>query len=176
MPTLPLRTTSGIADAPMSPVDALLEPEERVLASGGLHPVALAGAAGFAGFVLTVTALLVVNNELAAATEARIVLVGLAVAASGFVRPVLRLRRSVFVVTDRRFLARTGALRMDTLTLPLDAVQLTAERPRRFADAATLVVAAGDGVRAWGNVAAAGRLAAAAPRPAAARRERRPGS
>jgi len=160
----------------MSPVDALLEPGERVLASSGHHPTALAGAAGFAAFVLTVTALLVVNNQLGAATEARIALVGLAVAASGFVRPVLRLRRSLFVVTDRRFLARTGALRLETLAVPLDAVQLTAERPRRFVDAATLVATVGGGVRAWGHVAAAGRLAAAARRPAAVRRERRPGS
>lgn len=155
----------------MDPLEALLEPSERVVASGRLHPLALLGAVGFAAFVLTVTALLVINNELGAATETRIALVGLAIAASGFVRPLLRLRRSAFLVTDRRFIARWGALRLDTLALPLEAVQVGAERPRRLANAATLVVTAGGGVRAWANVAGAARLAAAAR--STARRERR---
>lgn len=155
----------------MEPWKALLEPSERVMASGRLHPLALLGAVGFAAFVLTVTALLVINNELGVATEARIVAGGMAVAASGFVRPVLRLRRSVFLVTDRRFIARWGAIRVQTLALPLEAVQVGAERPRRFGDAATLVVSAGGGVRAWANVAGAARLAAAAR--STLRRERR---
>ena len=166
-----LRPTCGIANAPMDPGDALLEPAERVLARGRLHPLALAGAAGFAIFVLTVTALVIVNNQLGAATETRIALVGLAIAASGFVRPILRLRRTMFLVTDRRFLARWGALRPTTLALPLEGVQLAAERPRRLANAATLVVTAGGGVRAWANVRGAGRLVAAAQ--AAGRRDRR---
>lgn len=157
----------------MTPVDALLEPGERVLARAGLHPVSLTGAAGFAAFTLLVTTLLIVNNDLPASSDLRILLGGLLVVALGFVRPLLRLSRTAFAVTDRRFLVRAGAVRLETLAIPLEGAQLAVERPHRLADAATLVVRVGDGFRAWGHVADAAALASAARRPRAGRGERR---
>jgi hypothetical protein len=149
-----------------------LEPGEREVFRTGMHPVALGGAAGFAAFTLLVAALLVVNNDLPTRTDAWIVVVGFCIAACGFIRPGLRVLRTRFVVTDRRVLVRWGALGQHDLAVELEPDVVFGERTRRWSDAGTVAVAAGDDVRTWTPVAQPEALVAAVR--AQARRERRP--
>ncbi len=146
----------------MPSVERLLAPGERVVLQTGLHPSVLLGAASTVAFIGLVVGLLIGNNDLPASTDAQIVLVGAAVMALALARPVLRWRRTTFLVTDQRFLAQTGAIRDAILAVPLDrANPVSAEQGRR--GYGTLTVA-GAGGRVWrfGHVVAADALAEAA--------------
>ena len=163
----------------MASAEPVLEPGERVVFRTGLHPVALSGAVGFAAFSLLVATLLVVNNDLPPATDLRIVVVGLLVAASGFVRPGLRLRHTRLVVTDRRLLAAWGAFRRRSAAIELSPDAVAGERTRRWVDAGTVAAMSGDDVLSWAPVARPEALAAAAQsqaRRGARGRDRRPGA
>jgi len=94
----------------MGSLDRHLDADERIVFRTRLHPVVFTGAVGFAAFVIGVAALVVVRNPLAPGTARTLLLGGLAVAAGGFVMPVLRWRRTEFAVTPRRLLATVGLL------------------------------------------------------------------
>jgi len=94
----------------MGSLDRYLDADERIVFRTRLHPVVFTGAVGFAAFVIGVAALVVVRNPLAPGTARTLVWGALAVAAGGFVMPVLRWRRTEFAVTPRRLLVTVGPL------------------------------------------------------------------
>lgn len=146
----------------MPSVERLLAPGERVVFQTRLHPSVLLGAASTVAFIGLVVGLLIGNNDLPTSTDLQIVLVGAAVMALALARPVLRWRRTVFLVTDRRLLAQTGAIRDAILDVPLDRANVvSAEQGRRGHGTVSVNVAEG---RAWrfGHVVAADGLAEAA--------------
>jgi hypothetical protein len=148
----------------MPSVERLLAPGERVVFRTRLHPVVLGGGLSTAAFILLVVALLIRHNDLPPATEAQIALVGLGLIVLALVRPILRWRRTAFLVTDQRLLVQAGAFRPGTLEVPLDRPDvLSADGGRAYG---TLNVASSDG-RGWRftHVAAADQLAAAARTP-----------
>jgi hypothetical protein len=132
----------------MSSSTLVLEPGEQVLLRSRLHPVALAGGVGAGAFVALVATLLIRHNALSAATNLRIEIWGGAIAVLLLIRPVLRWWRSAVVVTDRRLLVQTGALRLETLECPLAAENVAAGMTSalgRALDYGTLAVARSDG-------------------------------
>jgi hypothetical protein len=148
----------------MPSVERLLAPGERVVFRTRLHPVVLGGGLSTAAFILLVVVLLIRHNDLPPATEAQIALVGLGSMVLALARPVLRWRRTAFLVTDQRLLVQAGAFRPGTLEVPLDRPDvLAADGGRSYG---TLNVASSDG-RGWRftHVAAADQLAAAARTP-----------
>jgi hypothetical protein len=158
----------------MASAEPVLEPGEHVVFRTALHPIALSGAVSFAAFSLLVATLLVVNNDLPPRTNLEIVVVGLLAAASGFVRPGLRVRHTRFVVTERRFLASWGAFRRRAVAVDLAPDVVAAERTRRWVDAGTVAVASGDEVYSWAPVARPEELVEAAqPRRGGRARDRR---
>ena len=94
----------------MDAFEGHLDAGERVVFRTRLHPVVFSGAVGFAVFVLGVAALIVMRNPLTPATIRTLVWAAIGFAASGFVMPVLRWRRTAFAVTPRRFLVTVGVL------------------------------------------------------------------
>jgi hypothetical protein len=151
----------------MPSVERLLAPGERVVYRTRLHPVVLFGGVSTAAFIVLVATLLIRHNQLPPATEAQIALVGAALVVVTLLRPVLRWRRTAFLVTDHRVLIQAGAFRPATLDVPIDRPDvLSADGGKSYG---TLTVAASDG-RGWrfAHVAAADKLAAAA-RPVARR-------
>jgi len=125
-----------------------LEVGEQVVLRGRLHPVVLAGGLGVGAFVALVATLLIRHNELSTGTNLRIALWGVAIAAIFLIRPVLRWRRSAVVVTDRRLVVSFGAIRLDTLALPLAADGVAAgvtSMLGRLLDYGTLAIATGAG-------------------------------
>lgn len=148
----------------MPSVERLLAPGERVVFRTRLHPVVLGGGLSTAAFILLVVVLLIRHNDLPPATEAQIALVGLILVVVALLRPVLRWRRTAFLVTDQRLLVQAGAFRPATLDVPLDRPDvLSTDGGRRYG---TLTIASADG-RGWrfAHVADAERLAAAARAP-----------
>lgn len=87
------------------------------------HVVYFAGAFGFAAFVALVVTLLIRHNDLPASTDWRFVGWGALVAASGFVRPVLRWMRTSIEVDERGLRCRSGLLRPEELALDFDQVR-----------------------------------------------------
>lgn len=148
----------------MPSVERLLAPGERVVFRTRLHPLVLGGGLSTAAFILLVVVLLVRHNDLPDATEAQIVLVGLGLMILALLRPFLRWRRTVFMVTDHRLLVEAGALRPATLEVPLDRPDVLSSDGGR--SHGTLTVTAADG-RGWRftHVAAADQLVAAARTP-----------
>ncbi|HEV7730915.1 MAG TPA: PH domain-containing protein [Candidatus Binatia bacterium] len=127
-----------------------------------LHPSVLLGALTTVAFIGLVVGLLIGHNDLPASTDVQIVLAGAGVMAMALARPFLRWSRTVFLVTDRRLLAQTGAVRESILEVPLDRTNVvSAEQGRR--GHGTVTVTAADG-RAWrfGHVVGADGLAEAA--------------
>jgi hypothetical protein len=141
--------------------EPLLEPGERVVFRTGLHPASLSGAVSLAVFAAVVAALLIAHNDLARATEWQIIGVAAVVAVLGFVRPLLRLARTHFVVTERRLLVSWGLLRPRVAAAGVAPDVMAAERTRRWVDAGTVAVDLGGDVHTWTPVARPEALAAA---------------
>ncbi len=162
----------------MHDVERLLTPGEQMVARTGLHAVVLGGAASFAVFVGLVVFLLIRNNELATATDLQIAAVGVLIAACGFVTPFLRLRRTAFLVTDRRLVVTAGGLRRQTLEIPLERANVREGDQTllgRWLGYGSLGVSApADVPRTWAHVVRPGAIVAAvngdARRSAGARR------
>ena len=129
----------------MGSVDCLLASEERVLFRTRLHPVVYAGAASFSGFVALVVTLLIRHNDLAAATDVRIAVVGTVLAAASLVPTALRRWRSAFLVTDRRVLISGGLLVARTLEGPLTDLEVATGRWGRLLGYGTVVIVGSDG-------------------------------
>jgi len=100
-----------------------LAPGEQVLVRARTHPIAFAGTAGFAAFVVGAAWLIVARNELSGTTIVQLWLAALGVLLIGLVSPVLRWRNAECVVTTRRLLLRNGLFRPRTLALLLPAIQ-----------------------------------------------------
>src|SRR2546429_5661687 len=83
-----------------------------------LHPVIFGNALGFAAFVIFVATMIILHNELAPATVRLVCLGAAALAALGFVSPMVTWRTSEFAVTDRRGVIKVGPLSGST-PLPL---------------------------------------------------------
>src|SRR2546429_8521195 len=75
-----------------------------------LHPVIFGNALGFAAFVIFAATMIILHNELAPATVRLVCLGAAALAALGFVSPMVTWRTSEFAVTDRRGMINTGPL------------------------------------------------------------------
>src|SRR5262249_4024648 len=124
-----------------------LEPGERVMFGTGLHPMAFAGALSLALFVALVVALLIRHNDLPAATEAQIVVVGVLVALLGSVPALLRWWHTALLVTDRRRVVRSGTYRQHRLATPLapGIVEQESSATGRLLDHGTVTVMAAEG-------------------------------
>src|SRR5262245_23249663 len=145
----------------MGAIDAQLEPEERVLFRTGLHPMAFSGAITLALFVALVVMLLIRHNDLPAATEVRIALAGLGVAALGALPSFLRWRNTELAVTDRRMLVSAGGFRRRRMAVALGpaAVEQEGGLTGGVLDHGTVTIAAPDGrASSIGHVARAREL------------------
>src|SRR5262245_20043866 len=103
----------------MARKDAGLESDETVVFRTGLHPVVLAGTLGLAAFVAGVAALIVVRNDLPAATVARLWLAAAVVVVVAFVSPLARWWTFTILLTPRRVRATVRVLRAQTVEVPL---------------------------------------------------------
>lgn len=110
----------------MSYVDRNLAPDERVVYRTRYHPILFGGAVWFGVVVLAIVALIVHRNDLPVETVRLMWLVGVVVAASGFVTPFVRWRTSEFAVTTARVIAKTGLLSLHTVELLLSEVEAIA--------------------------------------------------
>jgi uncharacterized membrane protein YdbT with pleckstrin-like domain len=98
-------------------VDRHLAPQERVVFRTRLHPVIFGNAVGFAAFVIFAATMIILHNDLAPATVRLVCLVTAAIAALGFVSPLVSWRTSEFAVTDRRVMIKVGLLSVHTVEL-----------------------------------------------------------
>lgn len=141
-----------------------------------LHPVVLSGAVWFAISVAGVVTLIIVRNDLAAGPTRQLVLAGAAIAALGFVAPIVRWRRSELAVTAEGVRVRTGFLRVHETVLAheaVDAVETSSTLVGRLLDYGTVRIVGADGT--WEELprvarAAAFRDAARAASPGSRRR------
>lgn len=157
----------------MSAVNSQLESGERVVFRTGLHPMAFGGAISTAAFIGLVVALLILNNDLPARTDARIALVGFLVAALCALPSMLRWRRTGVTVTDRRVLVTAGYRGHHRLEAPLAEVALEQEPglTGRLLDHGTLAITTSDGrTLGIGHVAQARAVVDAARGPVTAAR------
>ena len=131
----------------MGHLEEWLEPGEGVIFRTGLHPMAFGGALSLALFVALVVVLLIRHNDLPAATEVQIALVGGLVAALGFLPSLLRWWHTAFLLTERRLLVRMGTYRQHTLVSPLapGVVEQEAGITGRMLDHGTVLVTGPDG-------------------------------
>jgi hypothetical protein len=138
------------------------EPGEEVLFRARLHPVALAGTLGFAAFVVGVTALIVLRNELPAATVVRLWTVAALVVVAASLPPFLRWRTTELAVTSRRVVAGVRVLRRRTVEVPLrdlEAVAVDQTLGGRLLGYGTVhLLGRGGTVESFPRVAAAERL------------------
>jgi uncharacterized membrane protein YdbT with pleckstrin-like domain len=107
----------------MGYVEKRLEPGEGVVFRTRLHPVIFAGTVTFAAFVIAATTLIVVRNELTAATIAYLWLGAGLIMALGFASPLVRWLTSEFAVTTRRVLMRVGVVHSQRLEAPVNRVE-----------------------------------------------------
>jgi uncharacterized membrane protein YdbT with pleckstrin-like domain len=164
----------------VSYVDRHLAPDERVVYRTRYHPVVFGGAVWFAAVVFGIVALIVHRNELPRDTVTLMWLVGLGVAASGFVTPFVRWRTSEFAVTTARVVAKTGFLSSHTaeLLLPkVEAIEVDQSLAGRLLGYGTIrLVGTGGTDESFGRVGDPDGLRAAvleqAPRPARRRADR----
>src|SRR5438093_580118 len=103
--------------ARMSYVDRHLAGQERVVFRTRLHPTIFGNAVGFAAFVIFAATMITLHNELAPATVRLVCLGAAALAALGFVSPLVTWRTSEFAVTDRRVMIKVGLLSVHTVEL-----------------------------------------------------------
>ncbi len=101
----------------MSYVDRHLAGQERVVFRTRLHPTIFGNAVGFAAFVIFAATMITLHNELAPATVRLVCLGAAALAALGFVSPLVTWRTSEFAVTDRRVMIKVGLLSVHTVEL-----------------------------------------------------------
>ena len=101
----------------MSYVDRHLGTQERVVFRTRLHPVIFGNAVGFAAFVIFAAAMIILHNDLASDTVRLVCLGAAALAALGFVSPLVTWRTSEFAVTDRRVMIKVGLLSVHTVEL-----------------------------------------------------------
>src|SRR2546426_7232846 len=101
----------------MSYVDRHLAGQERVVFRTRLHPIIFGNAVGFAAFVIFAATMITLHNELAPATVRLVCLGAAALAALGFVSPLVTWRTSEFAVTDRRVVIMMGHLSAAALEL-----------------------------------------------------------
>lgn len=128
----------------MSPGERRLGAGERLVFRTRLHPVVFAGTAAFAAFVVGVTVLIVVRNDLARDTIVWLALAAAGIVALSFVGPLRRWRASEFAVTDRRLVLRPGPRKASVVELPLTDVRHVAVEQSlagRLLDYGTLRVA-----------------------------------
>jgi uncharacterized membrane protein YdbT with pleckstrin-like domain len=104
--------------------------EEPTVFRTRLHPVVLAGTAGFAAFVVLATTLIIVRNELSTRTIVLLCAASALIVVVSFASPILRWRTSEFAVTTRRLRVRLGIREKVRLEMPLAAVkEVRVERP-----------------------------------------------
>jgi len=131
----------------MADVDPRLVPGEVVTRRAVLHWWVLSGDVGVAAFTLGVAGLIVLRNELSPVTIVEVLLSAALVAGGFLVRGWWRWRHTELVVTDRRFLARVGRLRVALIEIPLEEVEIGATTPMlgRMLGYGTVTVAGRDG-------------------------------
>jgi membrane protein YdbS with pleckstrin-like domain len=113
----------------------------------GLHPVSGASALGLAAFIAFIGALIVRHNDLSRSTDARIVLVCLALGGAALAGPLLRLRRSALVVTPGYLHLQLASWRTHASAVPvreIRAVDVRSGAVGRQLDFGTVTLAAGD--------------------------------
>ena len=109
--------------------------------------MSVASALGLAGFVAFVGALIIRHNDLQAATDARIALVCIALAAATLAGPLRRLRRSVITVTPGHLLLELGTWRPQVTSIPVREIRSVDVRSGALAtrlDSGTIHVVAGE--------------------------------
>jgi hypothetical protein len=100
-------------------------PSEGEWSAGGAevrrkpHPIVFSGALGFTSFVALVVTLLIRHNDLPASTDWRIVAWGGAIAASGWIMPLLRWRRAWIELDGDRLRWASGRWRVADLDVDL---------------------------------------------------------
>jgi membrane protein YdbS with pleckstrin-like domain len=120
---------------------------EGVLFRTGLHVMSGASALGLAAFIAFIGALIIRHNDLAPATDARIVLACLALGGIVLAGPLLRLRRSAVVVTPATLHLQLASWRTHATDIPvreIRAVDVRSGAVGRRLDFGTVTVAAGD--------------------------------
>ena len=126
------------------PSEPELAADEEVVFHTRLHPIVFGGTVTFAAFVIGVTALIVVRNDLPSSTVLLLWLAAAGIIVASFAPPLLRWRASTFTLTNRRVLARTGLFRAHLLEVPwgrLEALEVEQSLAGRALGYGTLRVA-----------------------------------
>jgi membrane protein YdbS with pleckstrin-like domain len=113
----------------------------------GQHPMAFSGAVGMALCIGLAVFLLIRHNDLPAATELQIAVVGGLLALLGAVPAILRWRHTGLVLTERRLLVSAGGFRRRVMAIPLGPAVLEQEAGLmgRLLDHGTVLMTAPDG-------------------------------